>query len=897
MSIRPTWVWSADAPAARNAFAVFRRTVQLDAVPEAVDLRLCADTRYRLRVNGAVIAHGPSRGVPQHLEWDRIDLAPWLVTGANVIAVEVHNPNASTFQTMPDSKAGFIADGFLTVAGEEISLATPGAWRATTATAWSPVAPAFSFAQGPIELCDLAALPDAWFTDPAADATWKPVAPADGPWNPPVERSTLRPDERPRDFVDVLLAAPLDDTEIRVSAAVLSPPHRSGKERCRFPYELRIHSPTAQTVTLGLFWGPHYINGTELAMTTVTDRGNRQECHASLKQGWNVLSGSPEALTDVWGIQIGVPRAAGLKLDGFRVGAPVPGSQVGQGDPQWRDVPLADAWELPARACAWDRPATALAAAALPLTAKADRALVVVLDAGGEFLGRLQLDVEAPAGTWIDVVVDERRRADGLLALYATNPFTDSADRLRHVGGRATIHGFHPRGGRFVQVVLRPPAGATGTLALHTAAIRPATTPIARDGSFACADPVFDWTWKTGTATLQACAEDAFLDCPWRERGTYLGDALVEAAVLRAVSSDRSLTLRTLSLFAQAQRDDGLMPGCAPSWLRQPMEDFSYLWVQMLHDHWAAEGDRATVRELWPHAQRILASPGWKVGADGLPDSDGHHLFVDWGVSKAGRGTRGNAVLALLRLRALTASLDLAPAAQHPALRREAEELNTAIRSTLWRDGRYAASAEAPASDDALHANVLALLTPAAAGREESILAHVEAGLAGNLARAQSHAGGHLELYFLHYAIDALYRHGRIATAESVMRSHWGLMRDHGAWTFWETINHGRQGNGSLCHAWSATPLHWFHTRVLGVRPEKPGDTSRMLVAPESLLPWAEGVVPHPAGPIHVAWERQGNRWKVDARGPRGVQLRILTRPVGVDSSPLARKRFHASLA
>ena len=67
----------------------FRRDLTLNAVPSSLPVKVSADQRYVLYVNGRRIAAGPSRGDLQHWRVATIDLAPHLKRGANVVAAEV----------------------------------------------------------------------------------------------------------------------------------------------------------------------------------------------------------------------------------------------------------------------------------------------------------------------------------------------------------------------------------------------------------------------------------------------------------------------------------------------------------------------------------------------------------------------------------------------------------------------------------------------------------------------------------------------------------------------------------------------------------------------------------------------------------------------------------------
>jgi hypothetical protein len=67
----------------------FARIIELHAVPANAIVRLSADTRYKLLVNGSRICVGPTRGSTRIWYYDTIDLSKHLVVGKNVIRVDV----------------------------------------------------------------------------------------------------------------------------------------------------------------------------------------------------------------------------------------------------------------------------------------------------------------------------------------------------------------------------------------------------------------------------------------------------------------------------------------------------------------------------------------------------------------------------------------------------------------------------------------------------------------------------------------------------------------------------------------------------------------------------------------------------------------------------------------
>jgi hypothetical protein len=127
-------------------------------------------------------------------------------------------------------------------------------------------------------------------------------------------------------------------------------------------------------------------------------------------------------------------------------------------------------------------------------------------------------------------------------------------------------------------------------------------------------------------------------------------------------------------------------------------------------------------------------------------------------------------------------------------------------------------------------------------------------------------------LYFGYYGLDVLYRARRDVEAEQFMRTYWGYMLAHGAWTCWEFFVDDK----SRCHPWSAAPTHYLSTRVLGVQFPEPGNRNKVVIAPQpGTLAWARGSYPHPAGAIKVWWEKRGDRLSIGYEAPPEVEVRL----------------------
>ncbi|HEY1900809.1 MAG TPA: alpha-L-rhamnosidase C-terminal domain-containing protein [Terracidiphilus sp.] len=86
-----SWITHPTAPLREPVVLHFRRTLALTAVPASYTVRVSADNRFILYVNGQRVGDGPSRGDLAHWRYERFDLAPLLHAGQNLITATVWN--------------------------------------------------------------------------------------------------------------------------------------------------------------------------------------------------------------------------------------------------------------------------------------------------------------------------------------------------------------------------------------------------------------------------------------------------------------------------------------------------------------------------------------------------------------------------------------------------------------------------------------------------------------------------------------------------------------------------------------------------------------------------------------------------------------------------------------
>ena len=101
-ALQKSFVWTPSAPTGKQVYAVFRKTLELKGQPQSAVLRLFADSRYILWINGKYVDRGPCRFDPKGPEYDTLDVKRFLQPGANTIA-----DSGASFSRWPDQRCGF----------------------------------------------------------------------------------------------------------------------------------------------------------------------------------------------------------------------------------------------------------------------------------------------------------------------------------------------------------------------------------------------------------------------------------------------------------------------------------------------------------------------------------------------------------------------------------------------------------------------------------------------------------------------------------------------------------------------------------------------------------------------------------------------------------------------
>jgi hypothetical protein len=150
----------------------------LASVPATYPVRVSADNRFQLFVNGQRAGDGPARGDLTHWRYERFDLAPLLKSGQNLITATVWNFGVYAPIAQITDRTAFLLESQAT---GDSSIRTPEGWMVEVEPGHSPldrtsVGLKEYFASGPGEEIDAAHYDWAWNDPSASGPSWVPAA-------------------------------------------------------------------------------------------------------------------------------------------------------------------------------------------------------------------------------------------------------------------------------------------------------------------------------------------------------------------------------------------------------------------------------------------------------------------------------------------------------------------------------------------------------------------------------------------------------------------------------------------------------------------------------------------------------------------------------------------------
>ncbi|HEY3282499.1 MAG TPA: alpha-L-rhamnosidase C-terminal domain-containing protein [Armatimonadota bacterium] len=418
--------------------------------------------------------------------------------------------------------------------------------------------------------------------------------------------------------------------------------------------------------------------------------------------------------------------------------------------------------------------------------------------------------------------------------------------------------------GRYVEVYVET---ADEPLKLVDFRLRETHYPMELESRFESSDERLEKLIPLAFRTIQMCAHETYMDCPYYEQLMYSGDTRLQCLVTYIAARDDRLPRKALWMLNESRLNTGLTQSRYPSRVRQLIPPFSLWWIAMVHDYGMWRDDPAFVRHLMPGVRAVIDHfegllneqgmvqapkgwntldwvPGWR---DGVPPEgyDGVSGLINW-----------QFVWSLVLASEVETSLGEKELSERD--RRLARELGARLERALWDEKRGLMADDLAHKQFSEHTQCLWMLS--GVGSKPHLKRAFQSLLTdANLARTT--------IYFRHYLFEVLAQHGR---ADELLKrlDLWHGLLERGLRTTIEMPEPTR----SDCHAWGAHPLFHYHASLLGVRPAEPGFRSVSVTPCFGPLTSLSGTTPHPKGEVMVDLRRDGDRLTGRISLPPGVK-------------------------
>lgn len=313
--------------------------------------------------------------------------------------------------------------------------------------------------------------------------------------------------------------------------------------------------------------------------------------------------------------------------------------------------------------------------------------------------------------------------------------------------------------------------------------------------------------WDICANAVKNCCQEAFLDCPHREKGQYLGDLTITAHSLYCLTGDTRLFKKALQDFANSTVICKGMMAVSPGNFMQEIADFSLLFPYQLLLYYKMTQDKKFLQSMLPVAEGIEAHFDAFQTENGLIENvtDKWNL-VDWPqnlrddydfalTKPIGEGCHNVINAFYIGMKQCIEEIKYILNIPHP---QKSMKLRTTFQNAFFCKETGLFRDSLSSTHSALHSNVFACfynLQP----QENQIVPFI---------REKGLCCGVYTTYFLLYALLNM-GEKELAYELIVNKSEhsWYQMLQDGATTAFEAWGKDQKWNTSLCHAWASSPI------------------------------------------------------------------------------------------
>jgi alpha-L-rhamnosidase len=687
-----SWIWGSGEESPRNEWRCFRRTFTPQATVTRTTVRIAADSRYVLYINGRQVGRGPVRSWPFELAFDEYEIGHLLQPDQeNVIAVLVMHYGISTFQYLR-GRGGLLLQVEMPEEHETSALAitTDTSWKTAIHEGHDPSTSRISCQLAFVEVVDARAWDRAWVEPDYNDTGWeaaKVIGPAGmQPWTKLVERSIPHLTEQPlypsrvESLSAVKSAAWSAVIDVRSQMVPESADHANVVEFCGY-LATAVHLDQAAPFTIGIVDEGRIeykisINGQSYEAESYTGEYPERYLMIDLQAGDHLI------LIDVTGgshghaFHLGFDCDASFKLhppgfgnqgatdpspfvvigpfDTLEIIDHQPGRELKKDHPDYKQLRSVSSLDELQRFHSWIRPLDPQlinlndvftscvwkkSEIAYPVPSAFQQAVIASTDAAvipvySEMDTEIVIDFGCELSGYVSFELDaaDGTVIDGYGFEYMKDGWRQHTYLVDNTFRYICLEGRQS----YTSVVRRglrylsfTIRGAKRPARLYEVKMIQSTYPVAEVGRFRSNDLLLNEIWTISRDTTRLCMEDTFVDCPAFEQAYWVGDARNEALVNYYAFGSREIVERCLKLVPGSVFQTPMYADQVPSGWNSVIPNWTFFWVTACLEYYRYDGNRAFLTDIWPRVKLTLSAYLSQLNKQGLFARHGWNL-LDW---------------------------------------------------------------------------------------------------------------------------------------------------------------------------------------------------------------------------------------------------------------------------
>lgn len=437
------------------------------------------------------------------------------------------------------------------------------------------------------------------------------------------------------------------------------------------------------------------------------------------------------------------------------------------------------------------------------------------LDMGGEITGALRVYASGSQGSRITILCGEECLEDGDVR-WEMRCGLKYQEVWTLKEGQNILEPYDYKGFRFARLITE------GKVAIEKVEAVVRHYPMEKVCSLQCSSQYVEDIFRICKNAVKYGTQEGYLDCPTREKGQYLGDAVVTALSQVWLTGTVEMLRKCICQFAQTTCICSGLMAVAPGSYMQEIADFSLLWPQLLLTDYNFTGDQSFLREYYTIAKGILEYFSKYKRQDGMlvcvsekwnlvdwPENlrDGYDMKLNRPLTSCVCHNVINALYAgaVKTLNRIEEILGICKSYDFEQLKDSYIKVFYDTEKQLFTDSEISRHA-------ALHSNIYALYFGLCPSESKEKIADflIQKGL----------SCGVLMSYFYLKALAGVGKFEAVyQTLVNDSNHGWVNMLREGATTCYEAWGKDQKWNTSLCHPWASAPIPILIEDIAGFKP------------------------------------------------------------------------------